>query len=223
MHPSSGTRALRALAIAQRSVPRSFARAPRASSRPSPAPTPLACLRSQFHTVSPRLKNDAPPKEYEGGTNFSELDVLGNTPTPSTSIDVCMSDGFSLNSGVKILDGNAALLVGGEAFEWRPWEAKGSLNLINAKGQFEVPTEAWGVLDLLWPRPDLLIIGVGPKIVPLAPTTRKYLSSLGIRVEVLDTRNAASQFNLLATERGVDDVAGALIPIGWVEGKGAAW
>jgi hypothetical protein len=38
---------------------------------------------------------------------------------------------------------------------------------------------------------------------------------------VLDTRNAAAQFNMLATERGVSEVAAALIPIGWQEGKGA--
>jgi hypothetical protein len=41
-----------------------------------------------------------------------------------------------------------------------------------------------------------------------------------MRVEVLDTRNAAAQFNLLATERGVSDVAAALIPIGWKDGYG---
>lgn len=58
---------------------------------------------------------------------------------------------------------------------------------------------------------------------PLSPATRRHLSSLGLRVEVLDTRNAASQFNMLATERGVDDVAAALIPIGWREGIGASW
>lgn len=56
---------------------------------------------------------------------------------------------------------------------------------------------------------------------PLSPATKKYLSSLGLRVEVLDTRNAASQFNMLATERGIEEVAAALIPIGWREGIGA--
>jgi NADH dehydrogenase [ubiquinone] 1 alpha subcomplex assembly factor 3 len=56
---------------------------------------------------------------------------------------------------------------------------------------------------------------------PLSPETRKAISALGMRVEVLDTRNAASQFNLLATERGVQDVAAALIPFGWREGVGA--
>lgn len=66
---------------------------------------------------------------------------------------------------------------------------------------------------------DLLIIGTGPSTVPLAPAVRKYLNDQGIRLEVQDTRNAAAQFNLLATERGVGQVAAALIPIGWREGR----
>lgn len=66
---------------------------------------------------------------------------------------------------------------------------------------------------------DLLILGLGPSMRPLAPETRQHINSLGIRVDVQDTRNAASQFNLLATERGVGNVAAALIPIGWKEPK----
>jgi NADH dehydrogenase [ubiquinone] 1 alpha subcomplex assembly factor 3 len=42
---------------------------------------------------------------------------------------------------------------------------------------------------------------------------------MGVRIEVQDTRNAAAQFNLLATERGVQQVAAALIPMGWKEGR----
>jgi NADH dehydrogenase [ubiquinone] 1 alpha subcomplex assembly factor 3 len=56
--------------------------------------------------------------------------------------------------------------------------------------------------------------------MPLAPAVRTYLNGLGIRLEVQDTRNAAAQFNLLATERGVQQVAAALIPTGWKEGQG---
>ena len=168
---------------------------------------------------------------------------MGGTPPPSTSVDVCMSDGFGLNSGITITDGDGAMLVNGEAFAWRPWRITGKMELVNKKGQFELPQEAFSMLGMLWPRPgmmaalgqefaydgmmltclllDLLIIGVGKSIVPLSPETRKHIASLGIRVEVLDTRNAAAQFNLLATERGVSEVAAALIPIGWQEGKGA--
>ncbi|OLN85503.1 NADH dehydrogenase [ubiquinone] 1 alpha subcomplex assembly factor 3 [Colletotrichum chlorophyti] len=220
MNSSTSTRVLRAFARVQRTALRPIPRSVPATSRSSTGLAQLTLQRSQFHTSPLRTKqNDV--KDYQGATDFGEMDVLGNTPAPSTSIDACVWDGFHLNSGVKIMDGDGALLVGGEAFAWRPWDAKGEKKLINAKGQFELPAEAFGLLDLVWPRPDLLIIGVGPKIVPLSPATRKHLSSLGIRVEILDTRNAASQFNLLATERGVDEVAGAMIPIGWREGKGA--
>jgi NADH dehydrogenase [ubiquinone] 1 alpha subcomplex assembly factor 3 len=150
------------------------------------------------------------------------LDVLGGTPIPSTAIDACLWDGFHLNNGVKIRNGAGVLLVAGEAFGWRPWDAgkAGSLNLINAKGQWEVPDEAWGVLGLVWPKPDLLILGLGPNMAPLSPRSRKYLGDLGIRVDIQDTRNASAQFNLLATERGVGSVAAALVPIGWREGVG---
>lgn len=64
-----------------------------------------------------------------------------------------MHDGFGLNSGVTISNGNGALLVSGEAFAWRPWEVLGHKNLLNKKGQFELPAEAFGAFDVLWPRP----------------------------------------------------------------------
>lgn len=98
-----------------------------------------------------------PSRRKEDGerqpTNLNDLNVLGNAPAPSTSVDVCMYDGFGLNSGITISDGNGALLVDGEAFTWRPWEVKGTKKLANKKGQFDVPGEAFALFDLLWPRP----------------------------------------------------------------------
>lgn len=133
------------------------------------------------------------------------------------------------------ISGCGIILIGGEAFRWRPWLreervegtiAKGGTGddvmtgkLLNAKKQWEVQEGAWGVLELVYPKPDLLIIGTGPQVTPIAPSVRKYLNGLGIRLEIQDTRNAAAQFNLLATERGVGQVAAALIPIGWSEGR----
>jgi hypothetical protein len=67
---------------------------------------------------------------------------------------------------------------------------------------------------------DLLILGLGKEMRPISPRTRQFINSLGIRVDIQDTRNAAAQFNLLATERGVSSVAAAMIPLGWREGKG---
>jgi NADH dehydrogenase [ubiquinone] 1 alpha subcomplex assembly factor 3 len=149
-----------------------------------------------------------------------------------------MDDGFALNNGLRIT-GAGVMLVGGEAFRWRPWvrpgrkegtieegaaggDVKGvssmSGKLKNAKGQWEADKMVWGALDLVWPKPDLLILGTGPGILPLSPATRNDLTELGVRVEIQDTRNAAAQFNLLATERGLQQVAAAFVPIGWKEG-----
>ena len=54
--------------------------------------------------------------------------------------------------------------------------------------------------------------------MPLSQETKRLVHEMGIRVEVLDTRNAAAQYNLLATERGVEQVAAALVPVGWRAG-----
>lgn len=61
---------------------------------------------------------------------------------------------------------------------------------------------------------ECMMMGLGPTMRPISPETRRHINKLGIRVEVQDTRNAAAQFNLLATERGVQEVAAALLPIG---------
>ena len=62
-----------------------------------------------------------------------------------------------------------------------------------------------------------MVVGTGKSISPLSPETRRMINNMGIRVEVLDTRNAAAQYNLLATERGVHEVAAALFPLGFSE------
>lgn len=167
------------------------------------------------------------------------MDMLGNMPAPTTAVDACLTDGFALNSGLKVT-GAGVMLVSGEAFKWRPWinphRKEGTIasggtgddnkgvrspggKLQNSKGQFEVDDSAWGILELAWPKPDLLILGTGKSIAPLSKETRAKINGLGIRIEVQDTRNAAAQYNMLATERGVQQVAAALVPIGWKEGS----
>ncbi|RDA86253.1 hypothetical protein CP532_5114 [Ophiocordyceps camponoti-leonardi (nom. inval.)] len=173
-----------------------------------------------MHATPGRKKQSGPPSEPPA-TDFTAMNMLSNAPIPSTSVDVCLYDGFGLNSGITISGGDGAILVSGQAFVWRPWQVNGVMKLVNEKGQFDLPKVAFGLFEVLWPRPDLLIIGVGKHNLPLSPMTKQHITSLGTRVEVLDTRNAAAQFNLLATERGVSEVAAALIPIGWKEGVGA--
>ncbi|KAI4088567.1 MAG: hypothetical protein LQ344_006001 [Seirophora lacunosa] len=175
----------------------------------------------------PATTDRGPVSDEDTQTDFSSMNVLGNTPAPTTAIDACLSHGFHLDNGIKIGGGSGCLLVAGEAFGWTPWSApgsgtpgKGPKSMVNAKGQWQAGEAAWGILEVVWPKPDLLILGLGPSMLPIAPETRRWINELGIRVDVQDTRNAAAQFNLLATERGAGEVAAALIPIGWREPRG---
>ena len=138
------------------------------SSHPSKPSRSLSTLPTIRHLHSTQLTQSTshPPKTHDRGppssektqTDFSSLDVLGGTPVPSTSIDACLWDGFHLNNGVKITQGAGVLLIGGEAFGWRPWDAgkgegKEGKRLLNRRGQWEVDDSAWGLLELVWPKP----------------------------------------------------------------------
>jgi len=122
------------------------------------------------------------------------------------------------------VDGSGVIFAGGKAFRWNPWEAKSNGDskfqssegrvILDKMGKWAVEREAFGILDLLWPKPDLLILGTGAQTQFLSPMTRKLISEMGIRVEVMDSRNAAAQYNILVTERGIDEVAAALVPMG---------
>lgn len=118
------------------------------------------------HHVSrvPKSADRGPASQEDTQTDFGTMDVLGNTPAPTTAIDACLDDGFHLDNGLKISDGCGCILVSGEAFSWRPWEAGGRAGgsqkgrMINPKGQWNVEEEAWGVLDLMWPKPGTEVI-----------------------------------------------------------------
>ncbi|KAI4183231.1 MAG: hypothetical protein L6R41_005504 [Letrouitia leprolyta] len=192
-----------------------------------PITTSLPHLRPPTSSSAPATTNRGPTSTEDTQTDFSIMNVLSNTPAPTTSIDACLPHGFHLDNGVKISGGSGCLLLSGEAFGWKPWEAEGGpqnsqgkKQMLNSKGQWEVGEQAWGLLRVVWPKPDLLILGVGAKMVPISERVRRCINELGVRVEVGDTRNAAAQFNLLATERGTGEVAAALVPIGWREPAG---
>jgi NADH dehydrogenase [ubiquinone] 1 alpha subcomplex assembly factor 3 len=155
-----------------RSLPRHLTQMPsRNASRSRPCTFAARQRHTRYlHTTRPLALKSQPPKTRDRGpksdedtqTDFSALDVLRNTVAPATSIDACTSDGFALNNQMRI-SGSGVLLIGGEAFRWRPWREEGregddreermAGKLLNAKGQWEVQEGAWGVLELCWPKP----------------------------------------------------------------------
>lgn len=60
--------------------------------------------------------------------------------------------------------------------------------------------------------PDILLLGCGRYIEPIDPELRRFLRSTGMKLEVIDSRNASSTFNILNEEGRM--VAAALLPYG---------
>ena len=146
---------------------------PRASSRPLPPNSKLAS------------RDRGPASSESTQTDFAAMNVLGNTANPSTSVDICITDGFQLDSGLRIGDGDGVILTQSEAFVWRPWMAAGAgaggeaeatgvvhgsglrqkgVNeiartggVVNKLGQFEIRDEAWGLFKALWPKPGMFL------------------------------------------------------------------
>ncbi|EHY56866.1 hypothetical protein ABEF95_001200 [Exophiala dermatitidis] len=197
---------------------------PNAASQPPSQPHPQQNL---LNPRAPRTHDRGPVSEEDTQTDFERMDILANAgaTAPATSIDACIHDGFHLNNGVQTRGGLGVLLLDGEAFVWAPWKADTATPSSNGfdrfldprRGILSFPPSSLGIFDLVFPKPDLLIIGTGGKLWMLSRETRKFLSEeLGIRVDVMDTANAAAAYNLLATERGVKEVAGLMIPDGFV-------
>ncbi|PNW75094.1 hypothetical protein CHLRE_12g496800v5 [Chlamydomonas reinhardtii] len=73
----------------------------------------------------------------------------------------------------------------------------------------EVTPDSLMLLEVLKPAPEVLVLGTGATPQKLPPAVREYLQRLGMRVEVLDSRNATGYFNVLNDEGRA--VVGALL------------
>ncbi|KAJ9645465.1 hypothetical protein H2204_001045 [Knufia peltigerae] len=189
---------------------------------------------NRINPKAPKSHDRGPASTEDTQTDFSAMDILTSSgvAVPATAIDACTRDGFHLNNGTQTHGGVGVMLLDGETFVWTPWgttvdttttstettrgrEERFS-TFLSRRGTLGLPPSSLGVLGLLYPKPDLLIVGTGEKLWMLSKETRKHIfEDLGIKVDVMDTPNAAAAYNLLATERGVDQVAALMIPLGF--------
>lgn len=107
-------------------------------------------VRSSSKPNSGHGIDGAPP------TDFAKLDVFRNLPQPGGSIDSCLTDGFNFSSGLAVT--GSVLIIGGEVFRWFPArdEAGGPdfvVPLLNDTGLWEAEGDAFGALDVVWPKP----------------------------------------------------------------------
>lgn len=141
--------------------------------------TTTSCPKSK----PPASHDRGPPSQEDTQTDFGTLNILGDTAAPTTGIDACTADGFALNSGLRVTGSGVLLIGGevfrwrpwiregrveGTVGEGGRGDDKGGMGkgggggggrglgtgrMRDQRGMWEVDPTAWGVLDLVWPKP----------------------------------------------------------------------
>lgn len=75
-------------------------------------------------------------------------------------MDSVFPDGFLLNDG-QTIRGDGVFLLSNDALRWRALLLKGELEEAEAKARetsvLELPDEAWGLLDVVYPKPGIVL------------------------------------------------------------------
>ncbi|KAK9350398.1 NADH dehydrogenase 1 alpha subcomplex assembly factor 3 [Lipomyces doorenjongii] len=193
--------------MASRQIPRRLFS--RLLSRPSisrsslylpPNKIPNRKLQVTIPLNSDKVINNATPINPSKGGPIQDFDLLQDLPRPPMAIDSVLEDGFLLSDGTifECKDSTLGLvIVDGQVFEWDFVQYCTGLDT----GLVDISKDGVKMLSLLFPRPELLLVGLGGKSRILSEKTRAVLMGMGYTIEVTDTQNGANNFELLATER----------------------
>ncbi|KAK6464058.1 hypothetical protein DFJ63DRAFT_311355 [Scheffersomyces coipomensis] len=144
---------------------------------------------------------------------FKKNDILMFSDKPINYIESVKANGFHLTNNLLITSPDkqnniiGTLMLQSETFEVNL--SNGAYEIINGFIVEFSEKEILQVFNKIHPKPEILVIGLGKKSRMLSESNRKYLSNLGIQLEISDSNNAAQMFDLLATER--PNTIGALL------------
>ncbi|WWC65975.1 uncharacterized protein I303_108597 [Kwoniella dejecticola CBS 10117] len=185
--------------------------------------TPLRPFLSSFRpALQPRLLSPAhhlprfsPPTLGVSSKRLFQNILSPNpdsTDAPNLAINKLTARGFILSDNLVIPGG--CIFHSGRAVLWDVDPPKTN------EGTLDLMWKGWGVerfrvFEVVVPRPEILLFGTGQTAIPAPKAIREYISGLGIQLDVMDTRNAASTYNLLAEEGRT--VAAALCPLDGID------
>ncbi|KAH8923135.1 DUF498-domain-containing protein [Atractiella rhizophila] len=115
------------------------------------------------------------------------------------------SEGILLTSNLLIKD--ACVLLNGSLFLWNVEPPVLSEDGFDWKGWDE---SCWRIFEVMDERPEIVVFGTGKTTCLVPPSFYQQVSRLGIQLQVEDSKNACSTYNLLA-EEGMR-VAAAILP-----------
>lgn len=141
------------------------------------------------------------------GENLAKFDIYAMAEKPANNVEMISHDAIVFSNLKAVTSPRAALLVANQILE----VDTGAMEIQNGV-IVELPPKLFDALALLYPKPELLVLGLGGKSRILGNVSRARLNELGIRAETSDTRNAALSYDLLATERSPELVWAFMLP-----------
>eukprot|EP01039_Chlorochromonas_danica_P001671 gene1673-1825_t len=139
-------------------------------------------------------------KMSSGAMNGMGFDVLGSDvygDNDRTAIKALGDRGFLINN---VAVGQSVLLFPNSFLAWR------------ARTIMDITVESLEVFTLMFPTIEILFIGCGEKMTFRFPVEiQEHFRSKGIIIEAMDTKNAASTFNIMNAEGR--NVAAALLTL----------
>lgn len=157
-------------------------------------PSLLRSLRKERLLKPP---NQALPSLRRAFSLYDQINLIDNVPDDQLRFQGYTDTGFTVN-GVEYE--GSVLCVGNMLLSWNP------------KKFSDVTADSLSIFQIMRPIPEILVLGCGRYIEQVDPELRRFIRSTGMKLEALDSRNAASTYNILNEEGRI--VAAALLPYG---------
>uniref|UniRef100_A0A5B7BW90 NADH dehydrogenase [ubiquinone] 1 alpha subcomplex assembly factor 3 n=1 Tax=Davidia involucrata TaxID=16924 RepID=A0A5B7BW90_DAVIN len=156
-------------------------------------PTLMRALRKE----SPKPTNQPLPSLRRAFSLYDQINLINNVPDDQLRFQGYTETGFTVN-GAKYE--GSVLCVGNLLMSWSPNKFP------------EITPESLSIFQTVRPIPEILILGCGRHVEQVDPELQRFIRSTGMKLETLDSRNAASTYNILNEEGRM--VAAALLPYG---------
>lgn len=151
------------------------------------------------------------------GHHLNDYDLFATAKRPGSNIEM-VSPGAIVFSNMKVVrspnkqkEPIGALLLNDQIFEvnFKSCKLEHNNNVFNMDHKF------LDLLRALYPKPELIVLGLGKQTRMISKSTREGFNKLGIRLEISDTEHAAMNYDMLATERTPALVGALLLPSSW--------
>ncbi|PHT60579.1 hypothetical protein CQW23_02942 [Capsicum baccatum] len=128
---------------------------------------------------------------------YDQINLINNVPADQLRFQQFTDTGFRVNG---VYYEGSLLCVGNLLMSWQP------------KNLSEVTPESLSIFQTVRPVPEIILLGCGKYIQLVNPELHAFIHSTGMKLEAIDSRNAASTYNILNEEGRI--VAAALLPYG---------